>query len=55
VGLVNGPAHVPNVDALEPGVTVMAVELVHGFEPLFPIDAFGLDFFPEVLYEAAFF
>jgi hypothetical protein len=55
VGSLDGPARVPNVDALEAGVTVMAVEVVHGFEPLFPIDAFGLDLYPEVLYEAAFF
>jgi Flp pilus assembly protein TadG len=55
VGSEGGPARMPNVDALETGVTVMAVELVHGFEPLFPIDALGLDLYPEVLYEAAFF
>jgi hypothetical protein len=55
VGSLNGPARVPNVDELEAGVTVMAVEVVHGFVPLFPIDAFGLDLYPEVLYEAAFF
>ena len=55
VGKVNGVASVPNVEVLEPGVTVMAVEVVHAFEPLFPIQAFGLDIFPEVVYEAAFF
>ena len=55
VGSEGGPARMPNVDELETGVTVMAVELVHGFEPLFPIDALGLDIYPEVLYEAAFF
>ena len=55
VGRVGSRAKVPNVEELEPGVTVMAVELVHTFEPLFPIRAFGLDVYPEVLYEAAFF
>lgn len=55
VGSLNGPARVPNVSELEAGVTVMAVEVVHGFVPLFPIDAFGLDLYPEVIYEAAFF
>lgn len=55
VGALNGPARVPNVDQLEVGMTVMAVEVVHGFVPLFPIDALGLDLYPEVLYEAAFF
>ncbi len=55
VGRIGAAASVPNVDELESGVTVMAVELVHPFEPLFPLAAFGLDFYPEVLYEAAFF
>ena len=55
VGKIGKRASVPNIKELEPGVTVMAVELVHRFEPLFPIDAFGLDIYPEVLYEAAFF
>jgi hypothetical protein len=55
VGRVNSHASVPNLETLEPGVTVMAVEVMHAFEPLFPIGAFGLNFFPEVVYEAAFF
>jgi hypothetical protein len=55
VGRVGGPAQVPNVESLEPGVTIMAVELAHTFAPLFPVDAFGLDVYPEVIYEAAFF
>jgi hypothetical protein len=36
-------------------VTLTVVELVHGFEPIFAVEAFGLDIYPEVLYDAAFF
>jgi len=48
-------AKVPNITELEPGVTLIAVELMHGFEPLFSIDRLGLDVYPEIVYEAAFF
>ena len=33
----------------------MAVEIVHPFAPVFGIADFGLDFYPEVLYDAAIF
>lgn len=55
VGAPGRAANVPNLTTLEPGVTVIAVELMHGFEPLFGVDRFGLNFYPESIYEAAFF
>ena len=55
VGAPGGAAHVPNVSALDSGITIIAVELMHGFEPLFPVERFGLEFYPEIVYEAAFF
>lgn len=55
VGTRGRAAQIPNVASLEPGVTIMAVELMHGFEPLFSIDRLGLDVYPEFIYEAAFF
>lgn len=55
IGTDNGPAEIPNVDEIELGVTLMAVEIVHPFEPVFGLPEFGLDFYPDVLYDAAIF
>jgi Flp pilus assembly protein TadG len=55
VGKLNGAATIPNVTDLPAGVTVTAVEIMHSFEPVFPLAALGLDFYPTVLYDAAFF
>lgn len=55
VGTPGGPASIPNVDGMQPGVTMMAVEIVHRFEPVFGLAEFGLDFYPDVLYDVAFF
>ena len=55
IGTDNGPALIPNLDEIEPGVTLMAVEIVHPFEPVFGLPDFGLDFYPEVLYDSAIF
>lgn len=55
VGARGAAAAVPNLDALEPGVTLFAVEMLHGFAPLFPVKQLGLNFYPEFVYEAAFF
>jgi lipopolysaccharide/colanic/teichoic acid biosynthesis glycosyltransferase len=55
VGVDGEAARIPSLDSLEPGVTVFAVELFHGFAPLFPVTKLGLNIYPEVVYEAAFF
>ena len=55
IGKPGGKAEIPNLDAIAPGVTLMVVELVHGFEPIFASEDFGFDFYPENLYDVAFF
>ncbi len=55
VGIVNGPANIPNVTELAPGVTIMAVEIVHGFNPVFAFSRLGLDIYPTEIYDAAYF
>jgi len=55
VGALGGPATIPGITSLAPGVTITAVELVHSFQPIFGLHHLGLDFYPEVLYDAAFF
>ena len=45
----------PDIDELETGVTMMAVEVSHQFVPLFPIDALGLDVYEDSVYNAAIF
>jgi len=55
IGVVNGPASIPNVTSLAPGVTIMGVEVVNQFTPLFPVSALGLNFYPNTLYASAYF
>jgi Flp pilus assembly protein TadG len=55
VGVEGGPANLPDIDELETGVTMMAVEVSHQFVPLFPIDALGLDVYEDSVYNAAIF
>lgn len=55
VGMVGGPADIPDVDALGPGITIMTVEVLHGFTPVFGLEGLGLDFYPEVIYDASYF
>ncbi len=55
VGAVNQAANIPYVESLEPGVTIMAVEIVHSFDPIFDLTGFGLALYPNVVYDAAFF
>jgi hypothetical protein len=40
---------------LPDGMVIMAVEIVHPFEPLFDIASLHLNFYPESIYEVAFF
>jgi hypothetical protein len=55
VGVVGGPAEIPDVDELGLGITIMAVEIMHEFEPVFGHAGLGLDFYPDVIYDAAYF
>ena len=55
IGVEGGPANLPDIDELETGVTMMAVEVSHQFVPLFPIDALGLDVYEDGVYNAAIF
>ncbi len=55
VGVPGQPAVIPQVTELVPGVTIMAVELVHTFEPVFGIGALGADLYPDLVYDAAYF
>ena len=55
VGTVGGPAEIPDVDELGLGITIMAVEIVHEYEPVFGFPGLALDFFPETIYDAAYF
>jgi hypothetical protein len=55
VGANNGPASLPGIDSLPVGVTLMAVEIVQDFEPIFEIKGLGMDFYPDTLYQAAYF
>jgi Flp pilus assembly protein TadG len=55
VGVTGGPASIPNVESIPPGVTVMAVEILHPFDPVFSLQGLGVDIYPEVVYEAAYF
>ncbi len=55
IGAVNGPASIPNVTSLAPGVTIMGVEIVSKFDALFPFVGLGLNFYPDTLYASAYF
>ena len=55
VGTLNGPASIPKMNSIELGVTFTAVEIFHDFEPAFNFATLGLDIYPRVLYDAAFF
>jgi Flp pilus assembly protein TadG len=55
VGTEGGPANLPDITELETGVTMMAVEISHQFQPLFAVDAFGLNVYEDSVYNAAIF
>ena len=55
VGGENGPAEIPNLSALEPGVIITSVEMQTPFAALFDLEQLGANFYPEDLYDAAFF
>jgi Flp pilus assembly protein TadG len=55
LGKLNGAAKLPKVKTLSTGVTLTAIEVSHRFEPLFPLETFGLNFYPDVVYNVAVF
>jgi hypothetical protein len=56
IGSVDGPAELSQIDALTGGVTLMAVEINHRFEPLFlPSTVFGVNIYPGDVYNVAIF
>jgi Flp pilus assembly protein TadG len=52
-GTPGGPAQLPAITSLAPGVTIMVVELIHGFHPLFATG--GQGFYPPKVREVAVF
>lgn len=55
VGTAGGPAKIPGITDLPPGVNVTTVELVMPFAPAFPSGSLGLDFYTTELYQAAYY
>jgi hypothetical protein len=55
VGAEGGPARIPDITRLPAGAGIMAVEIVHPFNPLFDATRLHLNFYPEAIYEVAFF
>jgi Flp pilus assembly protein TadG len=55
VGVLGGPAAIPNLRQLPAGMTLRAVEVVHVFEPLLNGRGLGLDIYPSTVYDVAFF
>jgi Flp pilus assembly protein TadG len=55
VGTTGGPATLPGVTALDPGVMLTSVELIHSFQPLFPLTPVGRVVFPSQVYDVAVF
>ena len=55
IGKLNGAAKVPNVKQLEPGITIFAVEVLHPFKPIFKTQKLGINPYPTVVYDVAFF
>jgi hypothetical protein len=55
VGQLNGKATIPNVTQLDVGLTIMAVEIMHPFDPVFHLESMGLNLYPKTLYDVAYF
>lgn len=56
IGTAGGPARLPEIPVLGAGITLMAVEINHRFEPLFlPMSVFGVSVYPDDIYNAAVF
>jgi TadE-like protein len=55
IGSQGGPATLPGVTALDPGVMLTTVELIHSFQPLFPLTPVGHVVYPTQVYDVAIF
>jgi hypothetical protein len=55
IGVLNGKASIPHIKSLATGVTVTAVEIYHGFEPIFTGGGLALKFYPQFVYGVAYF
>ena len=55
VGTVNAKANIPHIKSVNTGITITAVEVYHGFEPIFASGQLALTFYPEFVYGVAFF
>ena len=55
VGSINTKAAIPHIKTLGSGVTITAVEIYHGFEPIFASGDLALTIYPEFVYGVAFF
>jgi hypothetical protein len=55
VGREGGPAKIPDVTSLPTGMSIMAVEITHPFDPIFDVASLSINFYPEYIYEVAFF
>jgi Flp pilus assembly protein TadG len=55
VGSLNQKAKIPHITTMGTGVTITAVEIYHGFQPIFSSGDLALTIYPEFVYGAAFF
>jgi len=55
VGTLNGKAKIPNVNQLDPGITIVAVEVLYPFDPVFNLSSLGAAIYPKTLYDVAYF
>lgn len=55
VGKLNQKAAIPNIQSVGTGITITAVEVYHGFEPVFASGELALTIYPEFVYGVAFF
>jgi hypothetical protein len=55
VGKINTKAKIPHIKSVGTGITITAVEIYHGFDPIFASGNLALTFYPEFVYGVAFF
>jgi hypothetical protein len=55
VGSPGGPADLPEISTLEPGMTLTAVEVAVPFQPILSLEGIGVSLFPSVIYEVSYF
>jgi hypothetical protein len=55
IGSLNKKASIPHIKSMNTGVTITAVEIYHGFEPIFASGDLALTIYPPFVYGVAFF